>query len=239
LLLLLAPPLLLAIAKSQIFPQLPRHEPQWADAVALQLGAPLWLALLAALGLTSVEVPRILSGAGIASLAALFYVTPTEQWFLQPDELPMFVFEFGLAILTVYAWTRAQPLLSAGACALQAAASFLLVRFAADAVVSIVLERTSLAAVNWHQALLALTLDALLTAVAVAIWFWLLGHMPLPAFALHPLAIWSASVLAGIVLFGWSNWRMDLAVSVDIVALIVGLRARVSDQEPVSLDLAI
>ena len=71
----------------------------------------------------------------------------------------------------------------------------------------------SLREIDWPAALAWLALSAALTAAAMFLWFWLLQHMQLSGFVLHPLAIWTASLLGGMAVFGVANWRNDTAAA--------------------------
>jgi hypothetical protein len=101
------------------------HETGWGVAFLLRLAAPLWLALLAALQLVSVEVPRAVVGAAIAGIAAVCLVIPTDAYSLAANQAPVLVLQVLLSIFVVFTWAYAAPRL-AGADTLAAAGSYLL-----------------------------------------------------------------------------------------------------------------
>ncbi len=85
------------------------HETGWGVAFLLTLAAPLWLALLSALQVVSVQVPRAVVGATIAGIAAVCLVVPTEAYAVAPKQMPVLVLQLVLTILTVFTWTYAAP----------------------------------------------------------------------------------------------------------------------------------
>lgn len=235
--LLLLPQLLATILRSHLLPFVPQHDLPWAAAAALTLAAPLWLAFLASAQLISIEVPRVIAGAAIAAAATVLLTVETSAYTVSPNQIPALFLALALAVLTVYTWAYAAPRLSREAAA-PSAATFLLLRAAMDTLFSLIIERTSLHDVVWRDALELLCLYAALTAAAMFLWFWLLKHLPVSAFALHPIAVWTASIFGGVVVFGFANWRADSAALINLAALWFGLRARVSDEQPVALELS-
>ena len=233
---LLLPTLAATLVRAHILPFLPHRELEWGTAAALSLASPLWLALLAAAQLISVEVPRTLAGAAIASISTVFLVLDTPSYIVTAGETGAFVTALALSILTVATWTYAATRLRRKS-VIRCAAHYLLLRAAFDAAFSIVLERTSLRDVAWREAVVLLALDAALTAAAMLLWFYLLRNLSLAAFILHPLAIWTASLVAGLLTFGLANWRMDFAAAVALAALWSGLRSRTAHEQPLALEL--
>jgi hypothetical protein len=71
------------------------------------------------------------------------------------------------------------------------------------------------------------------------LWFWLLERMTLAAFSMGSLATWTAFVLPGFVLFGFMSWRVDVALALAAAAIVVALRARVAEEQPVALGLGV
>jgi drug/metabolite transporter (DMT)-like permease len=234
--LLLLPQFLATLVHTHVLPFLPHRELEWGTTAALTMASPLWLFLLVAVQLVSAEVPRVTAAAAIAGISTVLLSLETSAYSVETKDLPALIGSLALALLTVYIWAYAAPRLC-GEVAARWAALFLLLRAAMDALFSAALERTSLGEVVWRDALELLALYAALTAVSMFLWFWLLKHLPLSAFALHPLAVWTASILGGMVVFGLANWRIDLAAAVDLAALWFGLRARFDDEQPVSLQL--
>jgi hypothetical protein len=61
--------------------------------------------------------------------------------------------------------------------------------------------------------------------------------MTLAAFSMGSLAMWSAATIPGVVLFAFMSWRVDLAGVIALSALVLALRARVAEEQPVALGL--
>lgn len=234
--LLLLPQALQRVAASQLLPQLPRSPISPGDAAALALAAPLWLALLAGLQRTRAEVPRATVAAAIFGLGALLLILPTDQFVLKIAQLPMFLLALSLAVVTVFAWSYAAEHLRP-ICPASIAARFLLIRGVLDGLLSLVIERTSFHEVVWKDALEPMLLYGLLAGASIPLWFVLLRRLPLSSFALHPLAIWTGSVIAGIAVFGPDNWRMDAAALLGLGALMLGVPALPRAEEPIALEL--
>jgi hypothetical protein len=62
--------------------------------------------------------------------------------------------------------------------------------------------------------------------------------MTLAAFGMRTLAAWTATVAPGFVLMGFSEWRIDAAFVIALVAIVFSLRARVAEEQPVALGLS-
>jgi hypothetical protein len=75
------------------------HETRWGLAFMLTLAAPLWLALLSALELVSVEVPRAVVGAAIAGIGAAYLVFPVDAYSIAPNQAPVLVVQLLLNLL--------------------------------------------------------------------------------------------------------------------------------------------
>jgi hypothetical protein len=213
------------------------HETRWAVGFMLSLAAPLWLALLAAMDLVAVEVPRMVAGAAIAGIGAVYLVVPVNAYSLAGNQAPVLVLEVLLNILVVFSWTYAAPRL-AGAGTLATAGSFLLLSAAGDIVFSLMFERSSWQPVDWHGMTIPLLLEAVAVACSCWLWFWLLQRMTLAAFGMRTLAAWTATVAPGFVLMGFSEWRIDAAFVIALVAIVFSLRARVAEEQPVALGLS-
>jgi hypothetical protein len=212
------------------------HQTPWGVAFLLALAAPLWLALLSALQLVSVPVPRAVVGAIIASIAAIGLVIPTEAYAIAPNRTPVLVLQLLLNILTVFTWVVARPRLSEVS-ALAAAGSYLLLSALGSAGLSLLMERSAWQTIEWRTMAMPLLVQATVIACQWGLWFWLLERMTLAAFAMRALATWTASVIPGFVLFGFMSWRVDLALGIAVGALVVALRARVADEQPLALGL--
>jgi hypothetical protein len=59
----------------------------------------------------------------------------------------------------------------------------------------------------------------------------------LGAFGMRALAAWLAAVIPGLAAFGFRDWRADAAVVIALGAVVVALRARVAEEQPVALGL--
>jgi hypothetical protein len=213
------------------------HETRWGVAFLLSLAAPLWLSLLSALQLVSVEVPRKVAGAAIAGIAAVCLVIPTEAYGLAANQTPVLALQILLSILVVFTWAYAAPRL-AGAGVLAAAGSYLLLSALWNAGLAVWFERSGAQPFVWRDMALPLVIQAGVVACSWCLWFWLLQRISLGAFGMRALATWTASILPGLVLFGFLNWRVDLAVAIAVVAIAVSLRAPRREEQPVTLGLS-
>ena len=205
-------------------------------AFLLTLGAPLWLALLAALEWVKVEVPRAVAGAAIAGIGAVYLVIPVDATRVTPQQAPMLVLQLLLNIAVVASWAYAAPRL-AGAGTLAAAGWFLLLSALGDAGFAALLERNAWQPVDARGVWLPLLAEAAAIAASCWLWFWLLERMTLAAFSMRALAAWTATILPGFVVYGFRNWRIDAALAVSLAAIVVALRARVAEEQPLALGL--
>ena len=185
--------------------------------------------------ITSTEVPRLVAGVAILAASTVLLTVETSAYTITPNQIPALILALSLAILTIYTWSYAAQRLGREAAA-RSAATFLLLRAAMDTLFSVTLERTSLHDVVWRDALPLLCLYAALTAATMFLWFWLLKHA---ALRLRPasLAVWTASILGGLVVFGLSNWRMDAAVAHSARRTLVRPARTSLDEQPVALEL--
>jgi hypothetical protein len=212
------------------------HETRWAAAFMLSLAAPLWLALLAAMDVVPVAVPRMVAGAAIAGIGAVYLVVPVNAYNIAPNQIAVLVLELLLNILIVFSWVFAAPRLD-GTGTLVAAGSFLLLSAAGDGVFSLLYERTSWQPVDWHSITVPLLLEAGVIACSCWLWFWLLQRMTLAAFGMRTLAAWVASIAPGFAVMGFAQWRIDAAFAIALAAIVIALRARLSEEQPVALGL--
>ena len=208
----------------------------WGAATALGFAAPLWLVLLAGAGVAEIQVPRAVAAAPLIGLASILFAVPENVYAISPAQIPALLFHAALNMFTVFTWVWAAPRLGEMR-ASSAAGRFLLLRTAIDGLLSLTLERTSYHAVLWREALLWLTLAAAITGTASFLWFRLLETMPLPAFTLYPLSIWTAQLAGGLLVFRSFRWQMDLAAAGALAALYFGLRARPPNDDPIALQL--
>jgi hypothetical protein len=212
------------------------HEAPWGVAFLLSLAAPLWLALLSALQIVSVPVPRAVVGATLAGIAAVCLVLPTEAYSLTPKQAPVLLLQLLLNILVVFTWTYAAPRLGEVG-ALASAGSYLLLSALGSAGQSLLFERSAWPAAEWRGLAIPLLVQAILVACLWSLWFWLLERMTLSAFGMRALATWTASILPGFVLLGFLRWRVDVALAIAVAAIVIALRARVGEEQPTALGL--
>jgi len=224
----------LAAPSIRSFPWL--HQTSWGVAFLLSLAAPLWLAMLSALQLVSVEVPRAVVGAAIAGIAAVCLVIPTAAYAIAPNQAPVLVLQFLLSVLIVFSWTYAAPRL-AGTSALAAAGSYLLLSALGNAGLSLLFQRSAWQPIEWRQMAFPLFVQAAVIAGSWCLWFWLLQRITLAAFGMRTLAMWTASVIPGFVFLGFLSWRVDLALAIAVAAIVVSLRAQPREEQPVALGL--
>lgn len=213
------------------------HETRWAVGFMMSLAAPLWLALLSAMDIVPVEVPRAVAGAAIAGIGAVFLVVPVTDYTLAPNQTPVLLLELLLNILVVFSWAYAAPRL-AGAGTMVTAGSFLVMSAVGDVISSLLYERSSWQPVDWRTFGLPLLIEAVVVACSCCLWFWLLQRMTLAAFAMRTLAGWVATVAPGFVLLGFTQWRIDAAFAIALSAIVIALRARVAEEQPVALGLS-
>ncbi len=212
------------------------HETPWGAAFLLTLAAPLWLGLLAALGWVKVEVPRAVVGAAIVGIGAVYLVIPVDATRVAPDQVPVLALQLLLSIALVASWVYVASRL-AGAGTVAVAGWFLLLSAVGDASFAVLFERRSWQPANVREIMLPLLVQAAVTAASCWLWFWLLQRMTLAALAMRALAAWTATVLPGFVLFGFMSWRIDAALALSAGAIVVALRARVAEEQPLALGL--
>lgn len=234
---LLLPPFADHLIRSTALSTIPwLQQPTTGDALLLTLAAPLWLGLLAALQIARAEVPRITIVAAIAALGAACLTVPLDAYTVGPNQVVMLIVQLALLVATVWSWSFARDRLNPASFAL-AAGAFVLLQTALLQAPTLLLQKSEIQPIDWRHAAFPLLLQALATALAMLLWFWLLTRMSLAAFTLHPLAIWIASTATAIALFGLTNWREDAALAIALAALIAGLRARPAQDNPIALDL--
>jgi hypothetical protein len=202
----------------------------------LGLAAPLWLGLLSALEVVSVEAPRAVMGAAIAGMGAVCLVVPTYSYSVTAGQIPVVLLQLLLSVLVVWTWAMARPRLgSAGTFA--AAGAYLLLSALGDAGFWLASERATWQPADWRAAALLLAIQAVVLMASWRLWFWLLQRMTLAAFGMGALAGWTASVVLAILFIGVRQWRIDVGLVVAVGAIVVALRARLSEEEPVGLGL--
>lgn len=212
------------------------HDTPWGVAFLLGVAAPLWLGLLSALELIPVGVPRLVVGAGIAGVGAISLTIPTSAYRVESNHIAALAVHLLVNILVVFTWAYARPRL-AGAGSLAAAGSFLLLSALRDAGSGLLSGHGPWTPVEWRVIAAPLLVEVLVSACLWWLWFWLLERMTLAAFSMGSLAAWTASTLAGTVLFGFMNWRIDVALIISVAALVVALQARIADEQPMALGL--
>jgi hypothetical protein len=212
------------------------HETGWGVALLIAVAAPLWLGLLFALRMVSAEVPRAVIAASIAGVGAVLLVIPTDAYAIAANQIPMLLVRLLLGIATVFAWWFARERL-VGAAVLSMAGLFLLLSAGVGAVSSVLVERAAWQPVEWREAAVPLLMQAGLAAASYWLWFYLLVRMRFTGFVMHPLAVWAATLVAELVVVRFAAWRIDLAATIAIGAIVVGVRARIADEQPTALGL--
>jgi drug/metabolite transporter (DMT)-like permease len=216
------------------------HSPPSGYGFLLSIAAPLWLALLSAMQRVQEEVPRAVAGAAIAGIGAVCLVHSTHDYSVEPKQIPVALVQLLLSIATVYAWAYAKPRLALAG-TLMAAGSFLLLSALGEGGFWLLSERRSWQPVEWGEVVAPLLLQAGVVAASWWLWFWLLERMTLAAFGMRAVAVWAAVLifaLANSDLLDWRlDWRMYVALAISVGAIVVALRARVSEEQPVALGL--
>lgn len=216
------------------------HVPPSGYVFSLSIAAPAWLALLSAMQLVQEKVPRAVVAAAMVAIGTVGLVRPTYEYIVAPKQLPVAFVQLLLSIAVVYTWTYAKPRL-ASAGALAAAGSFLLLSSLGDGGFWLLSERRSWQPVDWREVAIPLFIQAAVAAAASCMWFWLLERMTLAAFSMGAAAAWAAVLifaLANSSLLDWRmGWRVDVALAIAAAAIVVALRARIEDEQPVALDL--
>jgi len=208
----------------------------WDTLFLLTLAMPLWLALLAALQIIPVEVPRSIPAAAIAGLSAFFLVVPVTA--VRVEQVPSLIAHLLLLLLTVYSWSFARQHL-ASVTAAPAAACSLLLNAISSLILSFLFERSSANAYLWNALALPMLFKVAVLVATTWLWFWLLKHMTLAAFSMNVLAMWTSAILSSFVFAtGFFLWRVDFAIMIAVTSLVVALRASVEEEQPVALGLA-
>ncbi len=202
----------------------------------IAVAAPLWLGLLAALRMFAVEVPRAVAAAGIAGVGAVLLVLPTDVYAVAVGEIPMLVAKLLLGMAIVFSWWFVRQRL-AGVDVLPAAGMFLLMSALVSAVSSLFVERAVWQPMNWRDAAMPVLVQAGLVAASCWLWFYLLVRMRLTGFVMHPLAVWVAGIVWELMGVRFAAWRMDVAAVIAVGAIVVGVRARIADEQPTALGL--
>jgi drug/metabolite transporter (DMT)-like permease len=236
-LLLLLIPQWCSVALSPLITPLPwLHGIRWGTSLLLSLAAPLWLALLSALEMVRVEVPRSIVAAAIAGIGAVCLVVPVDAYSIAWSQVPMLFLQILLGIAAVASWVFARDRLN-GAPPESAAGCFLLLSAAGNAVFALLFERELWAPLEWRELIAPLALQAVVVACSWVLWFWLLQRVTVGAFGMRALAAWLAAVIPGVAAFGFLQWRADAAIVVALIAIVVSLRAAPVEEQPVALGL--
>ena len=206
-------------------------------AFLLTLAAPLWLGLVAASDLIQIEVPVACIVSAIAGMGAVLLVIPANSYSLGWVQAPMLVLQILLGIATVVSWAIARLRLERRSIA-GSAGCYLLLSGVGNACFALGYERGTWQPLDWHALIAPLLCDAALLAAMWCLWFWLLRRVTLAAFAMRALAAWAATAVPAFVSLGLLHWRVDLAVSIAVVAVAVALRARAADEQPTALGLS-
>jgi hypothetical protein len=184
----------------------------------------------------SVEVPRAAIGAAIAGIGAVYLVIPADSYKLAWNQTPVLVIQLLLSIAVVWSWAYAAPRLADAGTSI-VAASFLFLNALGSAGFSLLYERSAWQPVDWGGVRVPLLMEAAVVACSCWLWFWLLERMALAAFSMRALAVWTAALIPGFVMFGFLQWREDAALAIALAAIAVALRARVAEEQPTALGL--
>jgi hypothetical protein len=214
------------------------HGIGWGTVLLLGLAAPLWLGLVAAFDLVEVEVPRSVVAAAMVGMGGVCLVVPTNAYRVAWNQVPMLLLLSLTSIATVVSWAIARPRLRALS-AEWAAGGYLLLSCLGDAFFALLWERSSWSwqAIIARALLVPLLCDAVTLAATWWLWFRLLERMTLAAFGMRQLAAWVAAVVPELALIGFRQWRLDAALVIALGAIVVALRARGGEEQPVALGL--
>jgi hypothetical protein len=205
-------------------------------ALLLSLAAPLWIALVVAFDLISFEIPMVSVAAAIVGIGAACLIIPANTYGVGWSQLPMLLLQVLLGLVTVITWAITRSPIYGGSIE-AAVGGYLLLSALGDGFFALVYERTKWQPLDWHGLLAPLLCEAAMLAVSWWLWFFLLQRVTLAAFGMRALAAWVASVIAGIGLAGFVQWRVDAALMLAVGAVVVALRARVADEQPTALGL--
>jgi hypothetical protein len=212
------------------------HAPPSGLLFLLSIAAPIWLALLSAMQLVSEQVPRAVVGASIAGIGAVCLVRPAYDLSVAPKEMPVALVQLLLSITAVWTWVYAKSRLSSAG-ALAVAGSFLLLSASGDGGFWLLSERHFWQPVDWREVAIPLFVQSAVIGGTWCLWFWLLERMTLAAFGMRAIAVWAAVLIFTLANSSLLNWRMDLALAIALAAIVVGLRARVAEEQPTALGL--
>lgn len=208
------------------------YDTPWAVGFLITLAAPLWLGVLSAADAVAAETPRATVAAGIAGVGAALLVIPAGAYTPALTQLPILLLQIAAGVAVVYTWSLGQRML-AGQPSLLCAGSYLLLL----AVLSLVQHPSGAPGVGWREDAWLILLQAALWAATFGLWFFLLLRLKLPAFAMLPLAAWTANVVCGLPVTLFASWRVDLAAAVALAAVLAGLRAHPAEEQPATLGL--
>jgi hypothetical protein len=212
------------------------HPTGWGVALLIAVAAPLWLGLLAAVEAVKIEVPRAVVAAGIAGIGAVLLVMPTDMYAISANQIPVLVVQLFVGMVTVFAWWFVRQRL-VGAPVLPAAGLFLLMSAVMSGAASMMVERAAWQPVDWREAIVPVLMQAGLGAVTCWLWFYLLMRMRLTGFSMHPLAAWTAALVCELAMARFAVWKVDLAATIAVGAIAMGIRARIADEQMTVLGL--
>ncbi len=182
------------------------------------------------------ELPWAAAGAAIAGIGAVLLVVPVSAYQITIRTAPLALLQLAAAIFTVFTWSYARTRLAASS-ATFAAGIYLLLMALPETAIAYHRERGGWLPIDWSQTAVPLALAAATGAAVWWLWFRLLRRMTLAAFATRPLAIWVASALPFLFAGSYLSWRTDAAIAISVAALVVALRARVAEEQPLALGL--
>jgi drug/metabolite transporter (DMT)-like permease len=229
---LIVPQLLAAVVGEKM-----RHNTPWGVTLLIGVGAPLWLGLLAALEMVGMATPRAAVGAGIVGVGAVCLVIPADVYRVAPQQAIALLLHLLIAMLMVYSWAYAQTRL-ASVGVLMCAGCYLVMNGIVQVGWAVSLRRGTGPIDDWRPVALSILAGVVVMGCLWPLWFWLLRRMTLAALCMGALAAWVASLLPELALGGVRQWRMDVAVMIAVAAVVVGVRARVPEEQPMALGLS-
>lgn len=213
------------------------HGLGWGTALLLAVAAPLWLALLVAIGVARAEVPRTVVAVTVIAIGAVCLVVPLHALTVYGPQVPMLMLQTVLSIATVFSWVLARGAFE-DLTAESAAGCYLLLSAFGNIFFAFIYEQSGWRHIDWRALPVPLLENVLLLAAMWWLWFWLFQRIPFTAFTMRALAAWCAALLPGFFMFGFLQWRMDAAIVISLLAVAVALRARTAEEQPVLLGLS-
>ena len=226
------------LVRPYVIALLDQHAAKSAQQQIIWMAGALWLALLGALRWVPEETPRATVGAALAGIAGFCLLLSANQLSVRWVEMPVLVLSLVQAVAMVWTWSGARRIFARGSVTMVAACG-LLVSAAIHGLATLATPQSAaeLQDLVWAEVWRPLALAVVTTGAAGVLWFWLLQHLELAAFSIHPVALWTVGLLWQAALFGFFTWRSGAALALGLGAIVVALRARLEDDDPVRLGL--